>query len=100
MLHTTDNESAFGTRLGVAIDGLERGDETDDANITVQEEAGVPEDPAERALQAAGVNNASAIEQSDITTLITLRDRGDPANGVDVTQDDITNLITLRDRAQ
>ncbi len=100
MLHTTDNDSAFGTRLGSAIDGLEPGDETDDANITVQEEAGVPEDPAERALQAAGVNNASAIEQSDITTLITLRDRGDPANGVDVTQDDITNLITLRDRAQ
>jgi hypothetical protein len=40
MLHTTANDSAFGTRLGstnAAIDGIERGDETDDATITVQE---------------------------------------------------------------
>jgi hypothetical protein len=37
MLHTTDNDSAFGTRLGKAIDGIESGDETDDANITVEE---------------------------------------------------------------
>ena len=35
MLHTTDNDSAFGTRLGNAIDGIEPGDETDDADITV-----------------------------------------------------------------
>ena len=60
MLHTTDNNSAFGTRLGsedAAIDGIERGDETDDANITISEEtfveplpgagdeADVPQDP-------------------------------------------------------
>jgi hypothetical protein len=61
---------------------------------------GVPDDPEERALQAAGVNDGSEIEQSDITRLITLRDRGELANGVDVSQDDITNLITLRDRAE
>ena len=35
MLHTTANDSAFGTRLGNAIDGIEPGDETDDADITV-----------------------------------------------------------------
>jgi hypothetical protein len=37
MLHTTDDNSAFGNRLGsenAAIDGIERGDETDDANVT------------------------------------------------------------------
>nr|AKY04227.1 cell surface adhesin [uncultured haloarchaeon] len=44
MLHTTANDSAFGTRLGNAIDGIEPGDETDDADITI-----APESPLEGA---------------------------------------------------
>nr|AKY04351.1 cell surface adhesin [uncultured haloarchaeon] len=39
MLHTTANDSAFDNRLGNAIAGIEPGDETDDANITVEEAA-------------------------------------------------------------
>ncbi|CAJ51334.1 EF-hand domain-containing protein [Haloquadratum walsbyi] len=45
MLHTTDNDTAFGTRLGNAIDGIEPGDETDDANITISEDTFVEPAP-------------------------------------------------------
>jgi PKD repeat protein len=51
MLHTTDNNSAFGTRLGsedAAIDGIEPGDETDDANITISEDIFVEPAPGVR----------------------------------------------------
>ena len=61
MLHTTANDSAFGTRLGNAIDGIEPGDETDDANITV-----TPESPLDG---PAGEFDADADGDISITEL-------------------------------
>ncbi len=85
---TVEASSAFLNGTGAATTTVELG------------EPAVPSTPRGRALQVAGVEDPAAISQRDITVAITLRDRGQPTNGVNVSQRDITTLITLRDRAR
>jgi hypothetical protein len=85
---TVEASSAFLNGTGAATTTVELG------------EPAVPTTPRGRALQVAGVEDPAAIGQRDITVAITLRDRGQPTNGVNVSQRDITTLITLRDRAR
>jgi outer membrane protein assembly factor BamB len=57
-----------------------------------------PSDPQERALQIAGKDSAEEVTQNDVTAAITRFNRGEPANDVAVEQDDVTTLITLFER--
>lgn len=72
---------------------------TDDANITVADDAGTPpEDPQERALAIAGVDDPAQLTQDDVTAAITRFERGEPVNNIDINQDDVTATITLFER--
>lgn len=57
-----------------------------------------PEDPVERALQIAGKNDPAELTQGDVSNTITLFNRGELSNGIDVGQRDVSNVITLFER--
>lgn len=66
------------------------------ANVTVKQPA--PEESTDRALEVSGKDNASEVEQNDVTVTITRFDRGQSVNGIKVSQNDVTVLITLFER--
>jgi len=66
------------------------------ANIMVKQPAS--EEATDRALEVAGTESASKVEQNDVTVAITKFDRGQAANGIKLGQNDITVLITLFER--
>jgi PKD repeat protein len=68
-------------------------------DVTIQQPAAVPTDPAQRALQITGKSDQNALSQNDVTATITRFNRGQSINNVDITQNDVTAVITLFERS-
>lgn len=70
-----------------------------DVEVQAEETDGAaPLTPEERVLTIAGVENASQLDQDDVSNVITRLNRDETVNGVTVDQDDVSNTITLFER--
>jgi hypothetical protein len=58
-----------------------------------------PSNPRERVLQITGKSGPEALTQTDVSSVITLFNRGATRNGVAVTQTDVTSIVTMFNRA-
>lgn len=93
------NQTSVDRTIEVAVNNpLSGARDSVSTSLTVKPPAAKPSDPRKRALQIAGVDNPTAITQTDITIAITKFNRGEKANGLALTQNDITVLITLFER--